>query len=311
MMIKSGAWVDEFQPQTVDECFLPEASKKRINEIIQSGEVPSMLFSGPPGIGKTTVALAICKQLDYDHFFINASLYGNIDTIRTDIQAFASTVAFNGKRKVVILDEADGLTQAAQSSLRGVINEFSSNASFILTANFRNKLIDPIISRLEEVDFVFAKSEMPGLAKGLYDFILTRLKEENVEFELKAVQAYLRDALSKSTDIRKILINAQKIAKTGTFNADSIIDTDDIRLSELISLIKTKDFTRIREWVGLNSDIEFGNIVKFVYDNLSQISTSGIPAMVLIINEHQFKHGFVIDKEINTVSMLAEISMAL
>lgn len=311
MMIKSGAWVDEFQPQTVDECFLPEASKKRINEIIQSGEVPSMLFSGPPGIGKTTVALAICKQLDYDHFFINASLYGNIDTIRTDIQAFASTVAFNGKRKVVILDEADGLTQAAQSSLRGVINEFSSNASFILTANFRNKLIDPIISRLEEVDFVFAKSEMSGLAKGLYDFILARLKEENVEFELKAVQAYLRDALSKSTDIRKILINAQKIAKTGTFNADSIIDTDDIRLSELISLIKSKDFTRIREWVGLNSDIEFGNIVKFVYDNLSQISTSSIPAMVLIINEHQFKHGFVIDKEINTVSMLAEISMAL
>lgn len=270
-----------------------------------------MLFSGPPGIGKTTVAKAICSQLDLDNFFINASLYGNIDMIRTDVQAFASTVSFNGKRKVVILDEADGLSAAAQASLRGVINEFASNASFILTANFRNKLTEPIISRLEEVNFLFNRSEIPALAKGLYDFILERLKEDDIEFDLKAVQAFLKDSLSKTTDIRKILINAQKISKTGVFNTDSIINTEDIRLTELVSLIKTRDFNQIREWVGVNSDIEFGDIVKFVYDNLSQISVNSIPSMVMIINQHQYQHAFVIDKEINTVAMLAELSSSL
>lgn len=310
MRISSGAWVDEFQPQTVNDCFLPSNTKEHLNKILSTGEVPTMLFCGPPGVGKTTVAKAICKELDLDNFFINASLYGNIDTIRTDVQAFASTLSFNGRRKIIILDEADGLTVAAQASLRGVINEFSDNASFILTANFRNKLTEPILSRMEEVDFTFAPRELPQLAMGLYTFILARFDAENVEYDKKALQGYLKDILSKSTDIRKILISVQKIAKTGTFNTDSLIKIDDARLEQLIPMLAKKDFTSIRTWVGENSDIEFGSIVRYIYDNIHQITTKNAPGIVMSINQHQYQHAFVIDKEINISSMLAEVSMA-
>lgn len=309
-MITSNAWVDKFQPQRIEDCFLPEATFNELNKILATEEVPSMFFAGPSGIGKTTAALAICKQLDLEYMMINSSLYGNIDTIRTDIQQFASTFSFNGKRKIIILDEADGLSAASQASLRGVINEYANNASFILTANFRNKIIEPIISRLVEVNFLFGPGEMKDLAVGLYTFITERVKEENVEYDPRAIQAFIKTNLSKTTDIRKILINAQKIAKTGSFNQDSLINIDNARMQDIIDLLKRRDFNGIRTWVGENSDIEFGNIVQFVYHNIDQLNNPSIPAVVAIINTHQYQHAFVIDKEINTVSMLAEISLS-
>lgn len=311
-MIKSGAWVDAFQPDHIDDCFLPSKTRKHIQQIIDSGEVPSMFFSGPPGIGKTTVALAICKQLDLDYMLINASMHGNIDTVRTDIQQFASTIAFNGKKKVIILDEADGLTAAAQSSLRAAINEYTNNCAFILTANYRNKIIDPLISRFDEVEFLFGKNELPGLAVSLYKFIVTRLTEEQVQFDNKAVQEFVKRRITKSSDIRKLLIDAQKIAKTKVFNNDSLFDVDGSRLEDLIQMIKSQNFNKIRTWVGENSDIPFETVMGFAYNNIEKYSdASQLPIIIGIINNHQYQHAFVADKEINLASMLSEISLAV
>lgn len=310
-MIKSNAWVDEFQPQTLDECFLPKSARVELENYMKDGDIPSMFFSGPPGIGKTTVALAICKQLDLDFMLINASLHGNIDTVRTDIASFASSIAFNGKKKVIILDEGDGLTAAAQTSLRAAINEYTNNCSFIITANFRNKIIDALISRFVEVDFLFSREELPNLAVGLYKFIIERLNAENVTYEAKAVQEFIKKRITQSSDIRKLLIDAQKIAKTGVFTSSSIFDVDGTRLADLISMIKTRDFQKIRTWIGENSDLSFEVVSRFLYNNLDAYSTKDkVPVIISIINTHQYQHAFVVDKEINLVSMVAEISLA-
>jgi DNA polymerase III delta prime subunit len=314
-MIKSGAWVDKFQPQTVSECILPAATRAKLEYVIKMEEVPSMFFCGPPGIGKTTVALAICRELDLEHMVINASLHGNIDTVRTDIASFAATISFNGKKKVIILDEADGLTAAAQASLRAAINEYTDNTAVILTANYRNKLIEPLISRLDEVDFLFDKSELPTLAVGLYSFITARLKEENVEYDPKAVQSFIRNRITKTSDIRKLLIDAQSIAKTKVFDAASIIDLDQERLQsmqDLINMISKRNFNSIRTWVSENSDIPLESVARYLYDNIQQLAKdANIPAIISIINTHQFQSAFVADQEINTASMLAELSMVI
>lgn len=311
-MLQSNAWVDKYRPNSISECFLPEAAQKQLQKIIKTGDVPSLFFSGPAGIGKTSAALALCKDLDLEYMMINASLHGNIDTVRTDIQQFASSISFNGKKKVVILDEADGLTAAAQASLRAAINEYTDNCAFILTANYRNKIIDPLISRFVEIDFLFSKNEKPKLAKSLFQFIIERLKEESVQYDVKCVQQFIIQRLSASTDIRKTLIEAQKIAQTGVFDTNSLINVDESRLNDLIQIIKTKDFQKIRTWVGENSDISFEDILNFIYTNLDKLATtpSSIPAIIVILNEHQYKNAFVIDKEINTAAMIAEISMA-
>lgn len=311
-MIKSNAWVDRFQPQTIEQCFLPEKTRNHLNVILKTGEVPSMFFSGPPGIGKTTVARAICEQLDLEYLFINASLHGNIDTIRNDIQVFSSSLSFNGKRKVVILDEADWITAAAQASLRGVINEFADNVAFILTSNIRSKVIEPLISRLTEVDFLFSKAELPQLARSLYNFIVERLNEENVQYEPKAVQEFLKNRLMKSTDIRKTLIIAQKISMTGTFDVNSLIDVNDIRLEELVEGIKAKNFNTIRTWVGENSDIDASIVFRYIYDNVNAIVPERhIPNLVMLIAQYQHMHVNVIDKEINLAAFAAEVSVML
>ena len=247
----------------------------------------------------------------YEYMKINASLVG-IDAVRTDIIQFASSLSFNGKKKVIILDEADGITAAAQAALRGAMNEYTDNTAFIFTANFRNKLIEPIISRLVEVNFLFNKEEYPVLAKELYSFIIKRLDDEGVEYDAKAVQSFLRNNLTNSTDIRKILIKAQKIANTGTFNQDSLLNGDESRLEELVQVVQSKNFTRIREWVGENSDLENPDIVRYLYDHIKEyVQPTKIPLIVEIINRHQYQHAFVIDKEINTVSMIAEICVSI
>lgn len=309
MRVESGAWIDKFQPQTLEECWLPSDTKKQLELIVESGDIPSMFFAGPAGIGKTTTAMAICNQLDADYILINASLHGNIDTVRTDIATFASTIAFNGKKKVIILDEADGLTAAAQSSLRAAINEYTNNCAFILTANFRNKLIEPLISRFNEVDFLFSKEELPLLAISLYKFIVARLEEEQVVFDSKAVQEFIKKRITRSSDIRKLLIDAQKIARTKVFNTGSLIDVDGTRLQDILPMIKSGNYDKIRTWVGENSDLTYEVVQRFLFNNIASYAPSHLSCDVItILSHYQDQYSRAIDKEITLAALLAELS---
>lgn len=311
-MIENKAWEEKFSPQTLSECFLPNETREALEKAIEDDNLQSSLFSGPPGIGKTTVAKAIGNDTEMETLFINSSLYGNIDTLRTDIQQFASTLSFNGKRKLIILDEADGMTAAFQAALRGVINEFSTNAVFILTANYRAKLIEPLISRFDEYNFLFKNEEKRDLAIKLFSFIKDRLDEEGVEYELKAVQKFIIDRISKSSDIRKIISQAQRISSSGVFNEDSLLNDETSRIEEVVNLVKSKNFDDIRKWVGENSDLDSSFLYRGMYDNLKHITKKEkYPILIALINEYQFKHVFVADKEINLSACLAEIAAAL
>lgn len=311
-MLKSVAWVDIFQPETINECFLPGVTKAELERQIQSGEVPSMLFCGPPGIGKTTVALAIAKELDLEYLLINASKDGGIDGVRTHIQQFVGSMSFNSKRKLVILDEADGISAASQQALRGVINEYADNASFILTANFRNKIIEPLISRLVEIKFLFDKSEKSALAVGLYKFLITRLEEAGTKYDKGAVQTFIKDRLNRGTDIRKMIIDAQVISNTGVFETGSLIRIEESRLEEILQLVRQKNFDEIRTWVGENSDITHAEVTRYIYDRVKDFAgPHKRPVIVSMLNEYQFKDAFVVDKEINTATLLSEIALTL
>jgi DNA polymerase III delta prime subunit len=313
MNLENYAWAEKFRPKNISECFLPPDTLDYVNKIIESDDLPHLLLSGPPGIGKTTLALALINQLDMEYLKVNSSLNGGIDTLRVEIQQFASTISMNGKKKVVLLDEADYLTAASQAAFRGFIDEFGANAVFILTANFQNKIIDPVKSRLDTINILFNKNDKTTLAKGLFSFIMERLKEENVDFDVKAVQKFIVTQIGQTTDIRAIITKAQKIAKTGVFNDDSLLDDFAGKFDEIIEAITKKNFGNMRKWVGENSDIEPNFLYRHIYDNLKRLAKDDnqIIAIISILNEHQYKHQFVADREINLVSCLCEISTVL
>lgn len=308
-MLEHLSWVYKFRPATLAECFLPAATRAALEEDLKNGTIPDYFFSGAPGIGKTTAALALMNELGAEYILINGSISGNIDTLRTTIHQFASTVSLMGGKKYVILDEADHLTAATQAALRGFIDEFSANCGFILTANYRNKVISPIISRLTEVSFIFDKGEKPALAKGVYQFLVERFNEKGVTFDNKALQGFIMDHLKRSTDIRKLIAQAQNISKTGVFNAESLKDGMSERFDLMVEAMKSKNFNQMRQWVGENSDIEPERIFRYIYDNTLDIvkSPALIPEVVIAINEAQFKHAFVADAELNIVALLTTL----
>ncbi len=307
-MLSHKSWVYKFRPDSLDKCFLPKVTRESLQADLESGTIPDYFFSGGPGIGKTTAALAVMQQLGAEYILINGSLQGSIDTLRTTIQQFASTVSLTGDKKYIILDEADRLSAAFQEALRGFIDEFAANCGFILTANYRNKVIAPLISRLTEVSFIFDATEKPILAKGLYLFLVERFNENDVVFDNKAVQTFIVDHLKRSTDIRKLIMQAQSIAKTGVFNAESLNDGLSERFDVMVSALKSKNFNQMRQWVGENSDIEPERIFRFIYDHTIEITKPTlIPQLIMIINEAQYKHAFVADSELNIVACLTEI----
>ena len=308
-MLEHISWVHKHRPSTLAACFLPEATRKSLQEDVNSGNIPDYFFSGGPGIGKTTAALAIVNEIQAEYILINGSMSGNIDTLRTTIQQFASTISLTGDKKYVILDEADYLTAATQAALRGFMDEFANNCGFILTANYRNKIITPIISRLTEVSFIFDPSEKPALAKGLYQFLVERFDEDGVTYDKKAIQSFLLEHLKRSTDIRKVIAQAQNIAKSGMFNAQSMKDGMSERFDLLVESLKSRNFNQMRQWVGENSDIEPDRIFRYIYENSLSIvkSPSLVPELIMHINDAQFKHAFVADAELNIVALLINL----
>lgn len=298
-------WVEKYRPVKVDDCILEPKLKNTFQKIIESGEVPNMLFSGSAGLGKTTVARAICNELDLDHIVINGSEEGNIDTLRGKIKQFASTVSLQGGIKVVILDEADYLNpQSTQPALRGFIEEFSNNCRFILTCNFKNRIIEPLHSRCGVYDFnVGDKATLCGEFMTRCQKILL---DEGVTLHKPQV---LADVIMKFfPDWRRVLNELQRYSMTGSIDEGIMINVSDQNYDELFLCLKNKDFKTMRKWVVNNIDTDASAIFRSIYDRMTdKIAPASIPQLVLILADYQYKNAFVADHELNVVACLTEV----
>ena len=299
-------WVEEYRPKTIDDCILPQSLKTLFTSFIQKGELSNILLSGPPGIGKTTVAKALCDQLNCDWIMINGSEEGGIDVLRSKIKNFASTVSLSGGKKVVILDEADYLNpQSTQPALRGFIEEFHKNCRFILTCNFKNRLIDPLHSRFSTIEFRIANKDKPKLASKLFERAVYILKEQNVDFD----EPVLAELIKKHfPDFRKLINELQRYSVSGKIDAGILVNISDENLKTLLSHLKGKDFTEMRKWVVQNLDNDPVKIFRRIYDSMYEhLQPATIPHAVLIIADYQYKSAFVADQEVNLVACLTEL----
>lgn len=299
-------WVEKYRPQTIDDCILPKAMKDTFNKIVESGELPNMLFTGTAGLGKTTVAKALCNMLDLDFIVINGSEEGNIDTLRGKIKQFASTVSLQGGYKVVILDEADYLNpQSTQPALRGFIEEFANNCRFILTCNFKNRIIEPLHSRCGVYEFNTTKKELANLAALFFKRFTKILDEEGVKYKSKP----LVDLVMKhAPDWRRVLNEGQRYSMTGMIDEGVLHTTSDKNYDDLFTHLKTKDFKKMRSWVVNNIDTDASAIFRGIYDRMAQkVTPSSIPQLVLILADYQYKNAFVADHELNVVACLTEV----
>ncbi len=298
-------WVEKYRPQTISDCILPDALKKTFQEIINNKELPNMLFSGTAGLGKTTVAKALCNQLGLDFILINGSEEGNIDTLRGKIKQFASSVSLQGGYKVVILDEADYLNpQSTQPALRGFIEEFSNNCRFILTCNFKNRIIEPLHSRCGVYEFNTTKKDMVALCESMLSRTSVILKEENVEHNVKDIAPVI---MKHAPDWRRVLNELQRASVSGTYTGLSS-SSNGSSIDELVKLLKDKDFKKMRTWVVNNMDMDATAIFRSMYDqSTAYIKPQSVPQLVLILADYQYKHAFVADHELNIVACLTEI----
>ena len=299
-------WVEEYRPKTIDDCILPQSLKTLFTSFIEKGELSNLLFSGTAGIGKTTVAKALCQQLNCDWIMINGSEEGGIDVLRNKIKNFASTVSLSGGKKVVILDEADYLNpQSTQPALRGFIEEFHKNCRFILTCNFKNRIIEPLHSRFSNIEFRIANKEKPKLASKLFERATYILKEQNVDFEEKVLAELIKKHFP---DFRKLINELQRYSVAGTIDAGILVNVSDENLKTLVSHLKGKEFGDMRKWVVNNIDNDPVKVFRKIYDSMYEnLQPETIPHAVLIIADYQYKSAFVADQEINLVACLTEL----
>jgi len=300
-------WVERWRPQTIEDCILPTSLKKTFQQIVDSGEMHNMLLSGSAGLGKTTVARALCNELDLDYLLINASESGNIDTLRSTIKQFASTVSLNGGNyKVVILDEADYLNaQSTQPALRGFIEEFSSNCRFIFTCNFKNRIIEPLHSRCAVIEFNTTKKQLAELASQFMKRLQTILHSEKVNYNNDILAELI---MRYAPDWRRVINECQRYSSSGQITSDILIGLSDQNIAALVGYLKEKDFKSMRSWVTNNTDIDSSVIFRRIYDTLYDFAKpTSIPSIILILADYQMKAAFVADKELNTVACLTEI----
>jgi len=291
-------WVEKYRPQKVADCILPNSLKETFQKIVDSGELPNMLFTGTAGTGKTTIAKALCNQLDLDWIMINGSEDGNIDTLRGKIKQFASSISLSGGKKVVILDEADYLNpQSTQPALRGFIEEFSSTCRFILTCNFKNRIIEPLHSRCGVYEFNTSKKGMAELSEQFMARCQTVLTEENVIMENKVLANVI---MKHAPDWRRVLNELQR-GETSTVSESKNFD-------DLFTHLKNKDFKKMRSWVVNNIDTDVPAIFRGLYDRMyDHVEPQSIPQLVLILADYQYKNAFVADHELNVVACLTEV----
>ena len=301
-------WVEKYRPQKIDDCVLPDSLKNTFKEMIGSGELQNLLLSGGAGCGKTTVAKALCNELDVEWIIINASEEGNIDTVRTKIRNFASTVSLSGNRKAVILDEFDySNPQSTQPALRGFIEEFSNNCRFILTCNFKNRIIEPLHSRCTCIDFKYTPKDKLKLGP----FVLERLKfildNEKVKYDEKVLVKLI---MRHSPDLRRLLNELQRYSVGGAIDVGILKEVGDINIDELSVAMKGKNFAAVKKWVVANLDNDQAQIFRKLYEGLQEtVEPENIPSLVLIISDYQYKAAFVADQEINMTACLVQLMM--
>jgi len=299
-------WVEEYRPKTIDDCILPQSLKTLFQSFIEKGEISNMLFSGTPGVGKTTVAKALCEQMNCDWIMINGSEEGGIDVLRNKIKNFASTVSLSGGKKVVILDEADYLNpQSTQPALRGFVEEFHKNCRFILTCNFKNRIIEPLHSRFSNIEFKINNKEKPQLQSQLMKRATFILKSKNIEYENEALVGLITRHFP---DFRKLINELQRYSVSGAIDAGVLVNISDENLKSLTGHLKAKEFGDMRKWVVNNLDNDPVKIFRKIYDSLNTtLQPETIPHAILIIADYQYKSAFVADQEINLVACLTEI----
>ena len=303
-------WVEKYRPKTIEECVLPQSLKETFTEVVKHGELHNMLLAGTAGLGKTTVARALCNELGLEYLLINSSEESGIDVLRSKIKQFASTVSLHGgKYKVVILDEADYLNpQSTQPALRGFIEEFSSNCRFILTCNFKNRIIEPLHSRCSVIEFNTNKKQLAGLARDFMVRLQDILDKQGIKYNNKV----LADLIMRyAPDWRRVLNECQRYSASGEITPDILIDMSDQSVAQLISYLKGKDFKNMRSWVTNNSDVDSAVIFRKIYNCLYDYAEGqSIPSIILILADYQYKAAFVSDRELNIVACLTEIMVS-
>ena len=299
-------WVEKYRPQNIDDCVLPAELKKTFNEIVRGGQLPNLLLAGSAGLGKTTVARALCNALDLDYMLINGSEESGIDVLRNKIKQFASTVSLNGGYKVVILDEADYLNpQSTMPALRGFIEEFSNNCRFILTCNFKNKIIEPLHSRCSVIEFNTTKKSLASLAGDFMKRLIFILKTEGVKYQEQTLAELI---IRYAPDWRRVINECQRYSTSGEIPTAILVGMSDQSIAELAHHLKNKDFKSMRSWVVNNSTLDSAVVFRKLYDSLYEVvAPSSIPSAVLILADYSYKSGFMADKELNMVACMTEL----
>jgi DNA polymerase III delta prime subunit len=297
-------WVEKYRPKKINDCILPAEQKDYFNQLVAKGEIQNMLLCGTAGTGKTTVARALCEELQTDYIIINGSEESGIDVLRTKIKQFASTVSFSGNTKVVILDEADYLNpNSTQPALRGFIEEFASNCRFIFTCNFKNRIIQPLHSRCTVIEFKIPNQEKPKLAAQFYRRLSDIMSFESIPFDPKVMAKVVEKHFP---DFRRTLNELQRYSQSGSIDEGILVSISEANMKDLVEAVRGKDWKKMRTWVVNNQDNDPASLFRKIYDTFIPL-TNHVPQLVLTIADYQYKSAFVADQEINLVACLTEI----
>ena len=306
-MSESLLWVEKYRPRTIEDCILPESIKKTLRDVVSQNKIPNLMFTGTSGIGKTTAARAICNETQADYLIINGSDEGRmIDTLRTKLTQFCSTISLSGSRKVVILDEADYMNaDSVQPAMRNFTERFADNCSFIFTCNYKNRIIEPIHSRCAVIDFSLKNGEKPVIASRFMKRVESILSDESIQYDKEVIAKLV---LKHFPDFRRVLNELQRYSTSGEINSGVLANIKEMNLKELIDSLREKNFSKMRQWVVANVDNDPATVYRKIYDELYNVVDKGsIPQAVLTIAEYQYKSAFVADQEINLVACLVEL----
>lgn len=299
-------WVEKYRPHTVADCILPIRMKSTFQEYVNKREIPNLLLTGTAGVGKTTIAKAICDEVGCDYIMINGSDESGIDTLRTKIKGYASSVSLSGGRKVIVIDEADYMNaNSLQPALRGAIEEFSSNCSFIFTCNFKHRIIEPLHGRCATIDFKLNKDEKVEMAKAFMDRVCYILDTENITYKKQVVGALI---MKYFPDYRKTINELQRYSVSGTIDEGILANIQDVDLTALVDHLKVKDYTKVNKWCKANTDNDPNRIYAKIYESVNQyLKPATIPEIIVILAKYQYQAAFVANPELNLLACLVEI----